>query len=77
MPFGGRAPCVVSQDSNGSDIRPELTGGKFHEGGLAGAIGADQPGDAGAQFQSHLVDADHRAIPFGDMVEMEQGRFGA
>jgi hypothetical protein len=37
---------------------------------------SDEAGDALAQLERHLVDADHGAIPLGDMFEEENRRRG-
>ncbi|CAM5739353.1 hypothetical protein SAFG77S_01449 [Streptomyces afghaniensis] len=43
------------------------------EGGLAGAVGAEQAGDAGTDGHGDVVDGDHVAEPAGDVVDGERG----
>jgi hypothetical protein len=50
-----------------------LAGEQLDEGGLAGAVGAEQAGDAGLQRDRDVVDADDGAIPFGGVVEFSEG----
>ena len=39
-------------------------------------LDADQARDAGPQFERHLIDAEHRAVPLRDVLEQEQWRSG-
>ena len=67
---------VVGRDAEHADLAvrgPDQTGHQVHERGLAGAVGADQAGDAGRNGQVHAVDAQHFAVEAGDIVEDNAG----
>jgi hypothetical protein len=72
VPLGGGEPGVLAADRDGADAGAELARGQAEQRALAGAVAADQAGDAGAQFEGHLVDADDGAVPLGDAVEEQQ-----
>ena len=69
-----RRPGVAPQDLHSAQIRPQMSGDEAHERTLAGAVGADQAGDARPQLQRHLVDADHGAVPLRDALAQQDGR---
>ena len=45
--------------------------------GLAGAVGAEQAGDAGADGHRHVVDRDDVAVPPRDVVELDRAHAGS
>ena len=59
---------------DGPEIGPQVSRQQTHQGTLAGAVGADQPGDAGPQLQCHLIDTDDGTIPLRDPFADEHGR---
>ena len=67
--LGLPGPGIVPGDANSAQVRPKLASGQTQKSALARPVGPDQTGDAGPQFQRHLVDAKHRAIPFRDVLE--------
>ena len=77
VPFRFGGPGVTAGDLDGTDIGADLAGGEAEEGAFAGAVVPDQAGDAGAQFEGNLVDADDGAIPLRDVVEEEDRRRAA
>src|SRR6266496_6723155 len=43
-------------------------------GGLAGAVGAHEAGDrAGLEAEAEVVDRGHRAVPLGEVVDLDAG----
>ena len=52
---------------------PDEAGHQVHERGFAGAIRADQAGDAGWDGEVHAIDAQHFAVEARDVVEDDAG----
>ena len=50
----------------------QLAAGQFHQRRLAGAVGAEQAGDARPDAATDVVDADHRSVELRHMVEGEK-----
>ena len=75
MAFGLRGPGVMAGDLHFAQVGAHLAGGEAKKCALAGAVVSDQAGDAGAQFERDLVNADDGAVPFRDVLEEEDGRY--
>ena len=71
---GGIVPDRLAEHANCSLAGAKLAGRQLQQRRLAGAVGAEQPGDAGADFERQLVDADDVAVPLGNFVEVDDGR---
>ena len=52
----------------------ELAGRQLQQRRFAGAVGAEQAGNAGRDAQGQLVDADDVAVPLGNLVELNDRR---
>jgi hypothetical protein len=67
------APDLLAVEGDGAGGGGEEAAHHVDEGGLSGAVGAEEPGDSGADVHGDVVDGDHVAEPAGDMVDGERG----
>ena len=44
-----------------------------HGGGLAGAVGAEEAGDAGLDLERDMVDGGEGAVPLGEVLDWDHG----
>ena len=63
----------LAEDRQRADLGLELAGGDLEEGRLAGAVGAEQAGNAAADLQVDVADAQDVAVPFGELLGLENG----
>ena len=61
-------PDRLAEDLDVPLARLELTGDQLHERRLAGAVGAEEPGDAGRHGDGDVVQADDLAVPLRDVL---------
>src|SRR5207253_3170247 len=71
--LGFGRPGIMAGDLDRAEIGTHQAGGEAQERALAGAVVSDQAGDAGAQFEGHLVDADDGTVPLRDVLEEQDG----
>ena len=64
----GIVPDRLAEHADRSLARLELPGHELHERRLAGAVRAEQAGDAGRHRQRDVVQADHLAVPLRQVV---------
>ena len=57
-----------------AQVGAKLSCRQLHERTFAGAVWPDEPRDSRPQLERHLVESDHRSIPFGDVFKEEQRR---
>ena len=62
------APDRLAEHVNAALARLELPGHQLHERRLAGAVGPEQPGDAGRNRRGDVVEAAHLSVPLGQML---------
>lgn len=67
------APDLLAVEGDGAGGGGEEAAHHVDEGGLPGAVGAEQSGDSGADGHGDVVDGDHVAEPAGDVVDGERG----
>ena len=70
----GIAPDGLAEHRDRALARPELAGDELHERALAGAVGPEQPGDAGRHVHRDVVQADDLAVPLRQVVGGEDRR---
>src|SRR5690606_6148337 len=69
-PPPGRHPMQRDRPAS----RGQAAGDHVQEGALAGAVGAEQPGDARTQGHAHVVDRHHVAVPAGHPGQFHHAR---
>ena len=70
----GPAGHVLAAEDYASALRAQDTGEDAHQGGLAGAVGADEAEQlALVHFQRDVLYGDHSAESQGDVLGAEQG----
>ena len=62
-------PDRLAQHADRALARPQLAGRQLQQRRLAGAVGPEQTGHAGADRERQLVDADDVAVPLRNFVE--------
>jgi hypothetical protein len=67
------APHRLSVEGDGAGGGGEEAAHHVDEGGLPGAVGAEEAGHAGADRHGDVVDGDHVAEPARDVVDGERG----
>ena len=65
------APDRLAVEGDGAGGGRQEAGHHVDQRGLAGAVGAEQAGDAGADGHRDVVDRDDVAVPAGDVVELQ------
>ena len=70
-------PGALPAHAHPSEIGAQLPRCQAHERRLARTVGADQARYAGPQLQSDLIDADHRSVPFRDVLEKQRRLSGS
>ena len=72
----GILPDPLAEHGDVAFARFELPGDQLHERRFAGAVGAEQPGDAGGHGQRDVVQADDLAVPLRQMRCRDDRRAG-
>jgi hypothetical protein len=75
-PVGG-ASGWPAEELDGAAVGGGDGGKDAQQGGLAGAVGAQQPGDAGAELEVDAAERSHGAVVFDQLVHAEESRSGA
>src|SRR5690348_3031830 len=64
----GIPPDGLAEHRDRPFARRQLPGNQFHEGGLAGAVGTEQPGNSSWQLQRHIIEADDLPVPLRQVL---------
>src|SRR5439155_436100 len=71
-PAGG-VGGVVAEDAQAAGVGRQHGCEHAQQGGLAGSVGAQQPGDAGAEVERHPVDGASAPVRLGDVGDADAG----